>query len=231
VNAVFGTFSRVFALGRASLGKGTGAIVPGVGDGSCGRHSALTQQPRGHHDVGINGPERYLQVLGGADSPVLRFTQGIFVANDDGRADLFTKFCKAVIRISPEHKADIAFGEFLFDVRNSAGEKAVVPQISVRIKRRRSQKRNHRLAKFVAKLDRHIQSWVIQCSLGALHPVDYALSFWIRRSGFPRGDAGIETECLDVHRSEAGENADTFSPSFIFRYRARAGADSYPQRC
>ena len=51
----------------------------------------FTQQPRGHDDVGINGPERYLQVLGGANSPVLSFAQGIFVANYDRRADLFTK--------------------------------------------------------------------------------------------------------------------------------------------
>ncbi len=159
----------------------------------------FTQQPRGHHDVGINGPERYLQVLGGADSPVLSFAQGIFVANYDRRADLFTKLCKAVIRVRPQDKADIALGESLFDVRNSGGEKAVVTQIGVRIKRHRSKESNHRLAKFVAKLDRHIQSWVVQCPLGALHPVDYALSFWIRRSGFPHGDAGIETECFDFH--------------------------------
>jgi hypothetical protein len=51
----------------------------------------FTQQPRGHHDVGINGPEGYLQVLGGADSPLLSFAQGIFVSNYDGWADLFTK--------------------------------------------------------------------------------------------------------------------------------------------
>ena len=138
-------------------------------------------------------------MLGGADSPVLSFAQGIFVANYDRRADLFTKLCQAVIRVRPQDKADITFGESLFDVRNSAGEKAVVTQIGVRIKRDRSKKNNHRLAKFVAKLDRHIQSWVVQCPLGALHPVDYALSFWIRRSGFPHGDAGIETECLDFH--------------------------------
>ena len=69
-------------------------------------------------------------------------------------------------------------------------------QISVRIKRHWSEESHDRLAEFVAKLNRHIQSWVVQCPLGALHPVDYALSFWIRRSGFPHGDAGIETECL-----------------------------------
>ena len=51
----------------------------------------FTQQPRGHDDVGINGPERYLQLLGGANSPLLSFAQRIFVANYDRWADLFTK--------------------------------------------------------------------------------------------------------------------------------------------
>ena len=58
----------------------------------------FTQEPRGHRDVGINCPERYLHVLGGADSPVLSFAQGIFVTNYDRRADLFTKRYKAMIR-------------------------------------------------------------------------------------------------------------------------------------
>ena len=75
----------------------------------------------------------------------------------------------------------------------------MVTQISVRVKRNWSKESNDWLAEFVAKLKRHIQSWVIQCSLGALHPIDYALSFRIRRSGFPHGDAGIETECFDSH--------------------------------
>ena len=104
-----------------------------------------------------------------------------------------------MIRVRPQHKADIALAESLLDVRNPGGEKAVVAQTGVRIKRHWRKEYNHRLAEFVAKLDRHIQSWVIQCSLGALHPVDYALSLWIRRSGFPHGDAGIETECFDSH--------------------------------
>src|SRR5271169_5100744 len=95
----------------------------------------FTQQPRGHHDVRINGPERYLQVLGDADSPLLRFTQRIFVANYDGRADLFTKLCKAMIRARPQDKADITLGESLFNVRNPRGKKAVLTQISARIKR------------------------------------------------------------------------------------------------
>jgi hypothetical protein len=90
-------------------------------------------------------------------------------------------------------------GELLRDVRNPRGEKAVVTQISVGIKRHRSEESHDRFAEFVAKLDRHIQSWVIQCSLGALHPVDHALSLWIRRSGFPHGDAGIETDGFDFH--------------------------------
>src|SRR5579864_3133106 len=159
----------------------------------------FAQQPRGHHDVGINGPERYLQVLSGADSPLLSFAQGIFVANYDRRADLFTELCKAVIRVGPQDKTDIALAESLFDVRNSAGEKPVVTQIGVRIKRHRSKESNDRFAQFVAKFDRHVQSWVIQCPLGALHPVDHALSVWIRQSCFADGDAGIETECLDFH--------------------------------
>ena len=79
----------------------------------------LTQQPRGHHDVGINGPERYLQLSGGADSPLLRFTQRIFVANYDGRADLFAKLYQTVIGVGPQDKADIAFRESLGDVWNS----------------------------------------------------------------------------------------------------------------
>ncbi len=72
-------------------------------------------------------------------------------------------------------------------------------QIRVRIKRNRSKEDDHRFAKFVANLDSDIQSWVIQCPLSALHPVDHALSLRIRRSGFPHGDAGIETECFDFH--------------------------------
>ena len=104
-----------------------------------------------------------------------------------------------MIRVSPQHKTDIALGESLFDVRNSGGEKAVVTQIGVRIKRNRSKENNHRLAEFVAKLNCYVQSRIVQCPLGALHPVDYALSFWIRRSGFPHSDAGIETECFDSH--------------------------------
>jgi hypothetical protein len=169
------------------------------GPDSAGAIVLFAQQSRGHDDVGIDGPERYLQVLGGVDSPVLSFAQGIFIANYNRRADLFTKLNYAVIRVGPQYKTDIALGEFLRDVRNSGGEKAVVTQISVRMKRHRSQKRNDRFAKFVAKLDRLIQSRVVQCPLSTLHPVDYALSFWIRRSGFPHGDAGIETECFDFH--------------------------------
>ena len=88
---------------------------------SAGAIVFLTQQPRGHDDVGINSPERYLQVLRGADSPVLSFAQGIFVANYDGRANLFAKLYQAVIRVSPQDKANIAFGESFFDVRNSGG--------------------------------------------------------------------------------------------------------------
>ena len=55
-------------------------------------------------------------MLGGADSPVLSFAQGIFVANYDRWADLFTKLCKAVIRVRPQDKADITFGESLFSI-------------------------------------------------------------------------------------------------------------------
>jgi len=51
----------------------------------------LAQQPRGHDDVGINGPQRHPQLLGGANSPPLSFAQRIFVANYDRWADLFTK--------------------------------------------------------------------------------------------------------------------------------------------
>ena len=174
------------------------------------------QQPRGHHDVGINCPERHLHLLGGADSPVLRFAQGVFVANYDRRTDLFTKLCKAMIRVRPQDKADITFAESPFDVWNSGGEKAVVTEISVRIKRCRSQKNNHRLAKFIAKLDRHIQSWVVQCPLSTLHPVDDALSFWIRRSGFRTVMRGPRLSVWIFIPSEVGENTYTFSPSSIF---------------
>jgi hypothetical protein len=104
-----------------------------------------------------------------------------------------------VIRVRPQDKADITLGESLFDVWDSGGEKAVVAQIGVRIKRHWRKESNHRLAEFVAKLNRHIQSRVVQRTLCALHPVDYALSFWIRSSGFPHGDVGIETECFDSH--------------------------------
>ena len=65
---------------------------------------------------------------------MLSFAQGIFVSNYHRGADLFTKFCQAVIRARPQHKADIALGESLFDVRNSGREKAVVMQIGVRMK-------------------------------------------------------------------------------------------------
>ena len=61
------------------------------GPDSAGAKMLLTQQPRGHDDIGINRPERYFQILSGANSPVLRFAQGIFVANYDRRADLFDK--------------------------------------------------------------------------------------------------------------------------------------------
>ena len=89
-------------------------------------------------------------------------------------------------------------------------------QIRVRIKRDGCEKNYHRLPKFVSNLHSHIQSRIVHCPLSALHPIEYALSFWIRRSGFPHRDAGIETECLDFHLSEVGENTDTFSPSSIF---------------
>jgi hypothetical protein len=138
-------------------------------------------------------------VLGGADSPVLRFAQGVLVPNYDGRADLLTDFCQAVIRVRPQDKANIAFPERLFYIRNSAAEKAVVTKISVRIKWDGSEKDNHRLPKFVSNLHSHIQSWIVHYSLSTLHPVEYALSLWIRRSGFPHRDAGIKTECFDFH--------------------------------
>ena len=75
-----------------------------------------------------------------------------------------------MIRVRPQHEADITFGELLCDVRNSAGEKAVVTEIGVGIKRDGGEKNNHRLPKFVAKLDIHIQSWVIKCLLSTLRP-------------------------------------------------------------
>jgi hypothetical protein len=74
-----------------------------------------------------------------------------------------------------------------------------VTEISVGIKRDGSEKNKHRLPKFVSNLHGHIQSWIVHCTLSTLHPVEYALSFWIRRSGFPHRDAGIKTECFDVH--------------------------------
>src|SRR5208337_916799 len=61
------------------------------GPDGAGRIMLLAQQPRGHDDVGINGPQRHPQLLGGANSPPLSFAQRIFVANYDRWADLFTK--------------------------------------------------------------------------------------------------------------------------------------------
>jgi hypothetical protein len=144
---------------------------------------------------------------------VLSFTQGIFIANDDRRTNLFTKPGQTVIGERPQDETDIALGESLFDVRNSGGEESIVTQIRVGVERHGSEENNYRLAEFIAKLDGHVQSGVVQRPLGALHPVDYTLPLRIRGSRRPQGDAGIEAECPDSHRLKLEENVETFSSS------------------
>jgi len=121
-----------------------------------GSKMLLTQQPGRHQDVRVNRPESYPQKLCGTDSPVLSFAQGIFIANHHGRPDLFAKLCQAVIRVRSQDKAHIALSESFFDVRYSGGKKAIVTQISVRIKRNRRKEDDHRLPKFIADLDSYI---------------------------------------------------------------------------
>jgi len=103
------------------------------------------QEFRGHDDVGVNRPERNAETLGRFLPPVLGFAHRIFVTDDQRWLYFVAKFQQAVIRIAAQHETNVSSCETLRDVRNAFSEESVMPQIGMRIERRRREEDHDRL--------------------------------------------------------------------------------------
>jgi len=159
-----------------------------------------TEQARGHDNIGIHGPEWHFQKLRGAYPPMFRFAQRILVADHHRRPHLLAKLDQAMVGIGTQHEADIALGKFLRDIGNARGQKAVVAQVRVRIKRHRRKENDHRFSQLIPHPDRNVQSGIIQPPLRSLHPVDDALSPRVGCFGAANHDAGIGADFAEFHR-------------------------------
>src|ERR1700758_48068 len=96
-----------------------------------------------------------------------------------------------MVRIAAKHKAKAALLQASCNPGNSLIKKAIMPQIGVGIKRHRSKKNDARLSQCICRLHRNLKCGVVECSLGALHPVNNAAALGIGQTWTAKGDTRI----------------------------------------
>ena len=96
-----------------------------------------------------------------------------------------------MLGISPQDEADATLACAFGDVRDALGQKRVVPQVGVGIKRHRRKEDHHWLLQMVGHFHGDIERRVIERSLGALHPVHDAASLGVGSAGATNRDPGI----------------------------------------
>ena len=148
--------------------------------------------------VGIDSPERDAELLRGEFAPVARFAHGIFVADHDRALDLVAELQKRMLRIAAQNEPDASLAGTLGNVGNTLREKCVMTQVGVRIKRYRREEDDDRLMQEIGDFDCEIERGVVECALGALHPVHDAATVAVRSALTTDGDTRISGKRFDL---------------------------------
>ena len=151
---------------------------------------------RRNDDVGVDGPEREFEAACEDFAPALRFTTGVFVADEHCGADFFEEFLDRIIGVAAENKADTALGCVRFDVAQTLLHEVVVTQVGVGVVRDDRKEDHDGQTEQVGDVNRNIKSGVVLDAHGALHPVDDAFAVGARRLVASDNDARVFCELL-----------------------------------
>jgi len=155
------------------------------------QYEAAIEDPRLHHDVGIDRPVRQPETLGQHSAPALRLAAGILVADQQRRLHLFKKRFERIIRRPPHHESHAALRCVLLNIAETLGQEVVVAQVGVGIVRNHGEVHHYRQAEKIPRFNRNIKRRIVDDAHSPLHPVDDALCAGTWRPAAPHDDAGL----------------------------------------
>ena len=96
-----------------------------------------------------------------------------------------------MVRVPAQNEADSSLLQLRSDLRKPFDKKLIVAEIGVMRMRHQLKKHHHRFAQTITCVNGGRKRRIVDCSLGALHPVNHASSVCIRLPGAANGQPGI----------------------------------------
>jgi hypothetical protein len=81
------------------------------------------KERRGYDDIGIDGPQRYPELLCRRHAPLFRIAHWVLVADYQARAHLLAEFLQLVIRIPAQDQSHIAGAQPFTNIGNPCAKK------------------------------------------------------------------------------------------------------------
>jgi hypothetical protein len=148
----------------------------------------------GHDDIGIDGPVRNVDAMGKYLAPALGLAHRVLIADHHSRLKFHDQLFERVMGRPADDERDVARLEVFPHVDKALAEEVVVAQVGVRKVADGGEERDDRQPQFVAERDGHVERWIVDAALGALHPVEDAFGVPQRSAASAHGDARVGGE-------------------------------------
>jgi hypothetical protein len=146
------------------------------------QHKVAVEDPRRHNYIGVYRPKWHAQPSRQYSAPTFRLAAWILVANQQRRLHFFQEHLERIVRRPPNYETHSALGRVRGYIPQPLLEKVIMPQVGIGIIRNHREVNENWQFKQVARLDGHIERWIVRDAHRPLHPINDAPAALPRRS-------------------------------------------------